>query len=177
MIFSSETGALGAGVSSPAIRANKPPTAEAVGETVRTVKAGEPLTLSVLVKDDGIPKVRQRGDGSDRRANELGIKDLRMLPPRQVTPGSATGLWCALIVYRGDSTAVHITPDQVKVWEDTRVGANSQWAPRWVAPPAPKDGKWEATATFDEPGAYVLRWRASDGALWAEQDIKVTVTK
>ena len=177
MVFASETGALGAGVSSPATRANKAPTAESVGETVRTVKVGDPLTLTVLVNDDGIPKLRQRGDFGDRRANELGIKDLRMVPPRQLTVGSSTGLWCALIVYRGNGPAVHISPDQTKVWEDTRAGANSQWAPRWVAPPAPKDGKWTATAVFDEPGTYTLRWRASDGALWADQDIKVTVTR
>jgi hypothetical protein len=174
MIFTSEIGAIGAGVSSPAIRANKPPQAEAVGERVRTVKVGEPLTLSVLVKDDGIPKVRVRADSRDR---DPGLRDLRMIPPAQVTVGSSTGLWCALIVYRGNGEAVHIGPDQVKTWEDTRAGANSQWAPRWVAPPAPADGKWQATATFDEPGVYTLRWHASDGALWADQDIKVTVTK
>jgi hypothetical protein len=178
MIFTSETGAIGAGVSNPAIRANKPPTAEAVGETVRTVKVGEPLTLSVLIKDDGIPKPRQRDVGATgRRAGTPEVTDLRMIPPRQITVGSSTGLWCSLLVYRGDGPSVHISPDQVKSWEDTRAGANSQWAPRWVAPPAPADGKWTATAVFDEPGSYTLRWHASDGALWADQDIKVTVTK
>jgi hypothetical protein len=30
--------------------------------------------------------------------------------------------------------------------------------------------------TFEEPGTYVLRWHASDGALWADEDITVTVT-
>jgi hypothetical protein len=30
---------------------------------------------------------------------------------------------------------------------------------------------------FDQPGSYVLRWHASDGALWADEDITVTVTK
>jgi len=177
MIFTSETGAIGAGVSNPAIRANKPPTAEAVGETVRTVKVGEPLTLSVLVKDDGIPKPRQRDVSIGRRGNTPEVTDLRMIPPRQITVGSSTGLWCSLLVYRGDGPSVHISPDQVKSWEDTRAGANSQWAPRWVAPPAPADGKWTATAVFDQPGNYTLRWHASDGALWADQDIKVTVTK
>src|SRR5579862_9710971 len=82
MIFTSETGAIGAGVSNPAIRANKPPTAEAVGETVRTVKVGEPLTLSVLIKDDGIPKPRQRDVGATgRRAGTPEVTDLRMIPP------------------------------------------------------------------------------------------------
>jgi hypothetical protein len=31
--------------------------------------------------------------------------------------------------------------------------------------------------TFDQPGDYVLRWHASYGALWADEDIKVTVTR
>ena len=40
----------------------------------------------------------------------------------------------------------------------------------------PEDGKWNAQVTFDEPGTYVLRWHATDGALWADEDITVTVT-
>jgi hypothetical protein len=30
--------------------------------------------------------------------------------------------------------------------------------------------------TFDDPGTYILRWHASDGALWADEAITVTVT-
>ncbi len=66
---------------------------------------------------------------------------------------------------------------QLKTWEDTRAGANSQWSPLWVPPPAPADGNWKVQVTFNEPGAYVLRWRASDGALWADENITVTVTR
>jgi hypothetical protein len=176
MVFTSETGAIGAGVSDPEIRRNKPPVVEAVGDTVRTVKVGEPLTLYAKITDDGIPKVRQRGDQEDRRAAEHGVKDLREFPPYQITVGSSTGLWGSLIVYRAAGN-VKISPDQVKPWEDTRAGANSQWAPRWVAPPAPPENKWTATAKFDEPGEYILWWHASDGALTADQPIKVKVTK
>lgn len=172
MVFTSETGAIGAGVSNPEIRANKPPVLEAAGDTVRTVKVGAPLILYAHVTDDGIPKPRLRGDQYDRNATG----DLRLIPPRQVTVGSSTGLWVACYLYRGAGKA-SFDPPQVKTWEDTRAGANSQWAPRWVAPPAPKDGKWMVTATFDEPGNYILRWHASDGALWADQDIQVTVTR
>lgn len=175
MVLMSETGALGAGVSSPAIRANKPPIVEAAGDTVRTVRVGQPLTLTVHVTDDGVPKERPRGDLSDVRAKRLGITDLREIAPHQITVGSATGLWVSCLVYRaaGDVT---ITPDQIKSWEDTRAGANSQWSPRWTPPPAPADGNWTATATFDKPGSYVLRWHASDGALTTDEDIKVNVT-
>jgi hypothetical protein len=51
------------------------------------------------------------------------------------------------------------------------------WSPLWVAPPQPEGGKWKAQATLDEPGTYILRGHASDGALWVDQDITVTVTK
>ena len=173
MVMASETGALGAGVSSPEIRANKPPTVEAVGDSVRTVKVGQPLTLLAAVKDDGVPKDRPRTNLFDGRTT---VPDLRMLPPRQLTVGSSTGLWASLLKYRGPGNVTY-EKDQVKSWEDTRAGANSQWAPRWVVPPAPADGKWSATVTFDEPGNYVMRWHASDGALTTDQDIKVTVTK
>jgi hypothetical protein len=65
---------------------------------------------------------------------------------------------------------------QIKVWEDTRTGANSPWAPLWNPPPVPSDGKHTATATFDRPGTYVLRALADDGALFGWQDLTVTVT-
>jgi hypothetical protein len=173
MVMSSETGALGAGVSSPEVRANKPPTVEAVGDTMYTVKVGQPLTLYSMVKDDGVPKTRPRLDFDDGRRS---VPDLRMIPPRQITVGSTTGLWASLLKYRGPGN-VSFEQDQIKAWEDTRAGANSQWAPRWAVPKPPADGKWSATVTFDRPGSYVMRWHASDGALTADQDVKVTVTK
>jgi hypothetical protein len=175
-VFTSETGAIGAGTSSPEIRSNKAPTLEAAGDTVRMIKVGQPLTLTAHVTDDGIPKPRQSGAFLDR-SSTAGVKDLRLVAPRQSTVGSATGLWVACYLYRSPENAkVHITPDQPKAWEDTRAGANSQWAPLWQAPPAPPDNNWNATATFDQPGEYILRWHASDGALWKDQEIKVTVT-
>jgi hypothetical protein len=173
MVRSSETGALGPGVSDPETRANQPPTVEAVGDSVRKVKVGEPLTLYAVVKDDGIPKARFEANFG---RPGLQISDLRMNPPRRITVGSATGLWASLLKYRGPGN-VSFEQDQIKAWEDTRAGANSQWAPLWSPPKPPADGKWSATVTFDEPGDYVMRWHASDGALTADQDIKVTVTK
>lgn len=176
MVLTSETGAIGAGVSNPEIRANKPPTLEAVGDRTRTVKAGQPLTLSAHVTDDGVPKPRPRGAFLDRDRTKQ-IKDLRLVPPIQVTVGSATGLWTACYLFRSTgSSKVHFDPPQPKTWEDTRAGANSQWSPLWQAPPSPPDANWTVRVTFDEPGTYVLRWHASDGALWADEDITVTVT-
>jgi len=176
MVFTSETGAIGAGTSDPTIRGNKPPSLEAAGETVRTVKVGQPLTLTAHVTDDGVPKPRPRGAFADRGISTANVKDIRLIPPQQSTVGSATGLWVACYLYRGAGGKVHISPDQPKPWEDTRAGGNSQWSPLWQAPPAPPDGNWTATVKFDDPGTYVLRWHASDGALWADQNITVTVT-
>src|SRR5579871_2073616 len=86
MVLTSETGAIGAGVSSPEIRANKPPVLEAAGDRMRTAKVGEALVLSAHVTDDGVPKPRPRGAFLDRSREE--VKDMRMVPPRQVTVGS-----------------------------------------------------------------------------------------
>ena len=177
MIFTSETGAIGAGTSSPEIRANKPPTLEAAGDTIRTVKAGQPLLLSAHVTDDGVPKRKSYGNSAERLgAAKLDVKDARLIPPHQSTVGSATGLWVACYLYRGPAEGhMQISPDQPRTWEDTRAGGNSQWSPLWEPPPPPPDGNWNATATFDTPGTYILRWHASDGALWKDQDITVTV--
>ncbi len=65
--------------------------------------------------------------------------------------------------------------DQIASWEDTRTGGNSPWAPHWVAPPLPPDGKVATTAWFYTPGEYVLRSRADDGALTADQQVVVVV--
>ena len=58
VVKASETGALGAGTSSPEVRSNTPPTVQVEGAKTLTAKVGEPLTLTVVVKDDGIPKPR-----------------------------------------------------------------------------------------------------------------------
>lgn len=178
MIFTSETGAIGAGVSSPAIRKNKPPTLEASGDTIRTVNVGQPLVLTAHVTDDGVPKRSRAGGDFAFLFGDPNVKDMRLVPPKYGTVGSATGLWVACYVYRTPASGgtVHISPDQPETWEDTRAGANAQWSPLWIPPPPPSDGNWTATATFDKPGVYILRWHATDGALFKDQEITVTVT-
>jgi autonomous glycyl radical cofactor GrcA len=58
VVKASETGALGAGTSSPEVRSNVPPTVAVEGSKTLTAKVGQPLTLTAVVKDDGIPKPR-----------------------------------------------------------------------------------------------------------------------
>lgn len=172
MIIMSESGGIGGGVTNPKVRANQPPVLKIDGDNVRTVRVGEPLRLSMHATDDGVPGRRPRFPvfNPPREA----VKDLRLIPPIELTVDSATGLWATLYRYRGAGN-VTFSPVQPKVWEDTRMGANSPWSPLWSPPPVPADGNWKVEATFDDPGLYTLRWHASDGALAVDQDITVIV--
>jgi hypothetical protein len=212
VVIASETGALGAGTSSPEVRSNKPPEIKLDGVAKRTVKVGEPLALTAWVTDDGIPKRRERGNrgggagaagtstaagsgtasgtgttsgapasgsggvGAEQLAAVFGTRNPAYIPPSRVTVGKVTGLHLSWFVYRGTGK-VSFDPPQIKVWEDTRTGTNSPWAPLWTPPELPADGKWTAQAVFSEPGTYVLRARADDGALLDDEEITVIVTK
>jgi hypothetical protein len=183
VVKASETGALGAGTSSPEVRANKPPIVAIEGDGSRRSNVGEPVTLIADVKDDGIPKLRlprpAQGRASTPAATTAPAAPRTppgLIPPTRITVGKTIGLHAGWFVYRG-AGKVTFDPPQIKVWEDTRTGANSPWAPLWTAPKAPADGKMEVRVTFDEPGTYVLRYRADDGALTADQDVTILVTR
>jgi hypothetical protein len=172
----SETGALGAGSSNPEIRADKAPVVKAETKTL-TAKVGQPVTLTALVTDDGVPRSRGGlGAALGRGGPGAGRGPAIPPPPARITVGKTLGLHAGWFVYRG-AGQVTFEPDQIEVWEDTREGANSPWAPRWQNPPAPADGKWTTQATFSEPGTYVLWCRADDGALTGDDSVTVTVTK
>ncbi len=183
VVRASETGALGAGSSSPEVRANKPPQVEVQGRKSLDAKVGEAVPLTTIVTDDGIPK--RRGSGlSDSAVANAGSRNITaetrvnraMQPPARVTVGKNVGLHLSWYVYRGKGM-VSFSPEQIMSWEDTRAGANSPWAPVWVAPQLPADGKVTVWATFSEPGVYVLRSRADDGALTADGQVTSTVTR
>ena len=167
VVKASETGALGAGTSSPEVRGNRPAGLRIDPATSQTVRVGQPLTLTAYVEDDGVPK---------RRTNNAVAQRLATIPPTRITVGKNLGLHVSWLVYRGAGT-VTFDPPQVKTWEDTRTGANSPWAPVWVPDPIPPGGKVAAHVTFSQPGTYVLRCRADDGALTTDQDITVVVTQ
>ena len=183
VVKASETGALGAGTSSPEVRSNKPPAVTVEEVKARSVKIGEPLTLVAEVKDDGIPKPRDlsRVAAAQARAAAQATggaaappRNPAMSPPTRITVGKNLGLHVSWFVYRG-AGKVTFDPPQVKAWEDTRAGANSPWAPLWAAPKLPADGRLEVRVTFDDPGTYVLRCRADDGALVADEDVTIVV--
>jgi len=190
VVIMSETGALGAGSSSPEVRANVPPAIQVEGPLERTVQVGQPLALVALVTDDGQPDmstVRQavaeeaiaRGaaagtEGAEPTAREQLERALRA-PTGTVTVSKRVKLYFTWFVYRGAGDGVAIEPPQVKSWEDTRAFANSPWAISWKAPEIPEDGRWISEVTFSEPGEYVLRGRADDGGLYSDVEVKVRV--
>jgi len=192
VVKASETGALGAGTSSPEVRGNHPPTVHIQEVKARSVKAGAPITLVSEVNDDGIPKPRGEGFagaavGSTARldavaatteSQNLTRPNRATLPPTRVTVGKNVGLHLSWFMYRGPAGAkVTFDPPQVKAWEDTRAGANSPWAPIWSAPELPADGKVPVNVTFSDPGTYVLRTVADDGALTGYDEVTILVVR
>ncbi len=192
VVKASETGALGAGSSSPEIRSNKPPTVVVQGAKSLTAKVGQPVKVVAVITDDGIPKRRAEGRAGAAVANAgpqgegaahtptptpppAPRVNRAMLPPYRITVGKNLGLHLSWFVYRG-AGKVTFDPPQVKAWEDTRTGADSPWAPIWAPPPMPADGKISINVTFSEPGIYVLRGMGDDGALLGWDDVTVTVT-
>ena len=85
VVKASETGALGAGTSSPEVRGNHPPSVHIQEVKARTVKVGEPLTVVSDVKDDGIPKRRQPSPALPAAAPSV-PRPIRRSPPRSPEP-------------------------------------------------------------------------------------------
>jgi autonomous glycyl radical cofactor GrcA len=178
------------------LRTQVPPDIKVEGDTRRSVRVGEPLTLVAFVKDpDGIPARRDRtalpgrgrglpaGGTGQLGAPRAGQPDLAnpvnpaYSPTFQGVPGTPGGLRFSWSVYRGQAAAVTFSPEQMKTWMDTRVYANSPWSPPYLIPEPPPDGKWVVQATLQEPGTYVLRAVASDGALFTYDNVTVSVTR
>ena len=162
---------------------NEFPKLSVEGDSRRSARVGQPLTLIARVTDDGIPSgARQTrapaggntaGRGSAASPDQ-GRPRLNYRPPSQTVPATPNGVWLSWIVYRG-ARRVTFTPVQLKTWQDTRTYANSPWSPPYIMPTAPADGKWVVQAIFDEPGTYVLRAIAGDGALFTGQNVTVSV--
>ena len=140
---------------------NVAPELRVEGAATRTAKVGVPVSLTAHATDDGRPAPRNR-------------RPLDVSQPATVIITTAAGLRLSWFVYRGGAEVV-FDPPQTKVWEDTRPNSNSPWGPGWETPPLPGDGKWVATATFTQPGTYVLRCLAHDGGLKTHRDITFNV--
>lgn len=174
-LIQSETGAFGGAGGSEDGDMNQPPTVTVLESNSRQARVGEWLTLRASVEDDGYPKTRR---GPRTRTPESEWRRINR-PPLIATVNKINGLHLSWVVYRadegGDADTVQFTPDQVKVWEDTRPSNNSPWSLYWVPPPIPEDGIYEARVKFEHPGTYVLMARADDGGLFDDQFVTVEV--
>jgi hypothetical protein len=151
LLIMKDVGALGA---KKIERTNKAPSVRVEGATQRTARVGDPVALTALVSDDGIPSPKP-------------------VPPRYPVTANALGLRVAWFVYRG-AGKVTFDPEQFKVYTDYR--SDSPWTPGWAPPPVPPDGKYAVKVTFATPGTYVVRVMAHDGGLMSTEDITVTVS-
>ncbi|MDA1091775.1 MAG: hypothetical protein O3A25_00685 [Acidobacteria bacterium] len=162
MVIQANNGAAGAAGGTPELADNKAPALTVDGDHSRTVRAGEPLSLTAVATDDGVPRKRRLAPTNPRR-------------PGRITTDTATGLRVSWLVYRGPG-GVTFNPPQISTWEDTRVGRDSPWSPGWSTPDPPEEGRWVTEAVFDKPGTYLLQVLAHDGGLSTSDSVTVTVT-
>jgi hypothetical protein len=175
------------------LRTNIPPDLRVEVDRRGTLKVGEPINLAAFAGDpdnlparrDGRPQPGVRADVAKTAPPARGVNPSNpsnpsnaiYRPPSAIVPQMGPGLHVSWIVYRGNASAVTFSPDQMKTWTDTRAYANSPWSPPYTIPIPPEDGKWLTKAVFSEPGTYVLRAVATDGALFTYENVTVTVTR
>ena len=138
------------------------PTLRVEGELERSVRVGEPLRLTAVARDDGLPV---------QRAGEV---------PSHLRAGLMVG-W---LVYRGDAAQVTFDPVQFNPDFRSRTGPFGPCGdtavvtpPEDAMEPLPANGRVPVTVTFSRPGAYVLRVMAHDGALKVTREIAVNVNR
>lgn len=141
--------------------ANKPPALTL--DSAPRIAAGDSLTLTATVTDDGLPPARRAGAGrgavATNRPPAFDNSEFKATTPVNVpqverpAPLRVTGrLQVSWYVWRGPG-AVRFDPPAA--------GAD--------------EGKAVFRATFAKPGEYVLRARATDGAATTVQDARIVV--
>jgi len=136
---------------------NQPPVVRVEGETRRTVKVGEPVTLTAVVTDDGLPAPP---DARDRRSAAGGAANAAAPPGLRREYGLSAGWY----VYRRAGTVTFEPEQRIRPYPSG-----------WIPPPLPADGRFSVKATFGAPGTYVLRVMGDDVGLQSTRDVTVTV--
>jgi hypothetical protein len=126
---------------------NKPPTVS-IQASSSSAKVGNPVDLTALVTDDGLPKPRApkpvAAPDPSKPLAQTNSANARPRLPLNVT-------W---MQYRGPAKAVFSREPVIVT-----------------------DGKAQLTANFSQPGTYVLRASANDGELSTTSEITITVSK
>jgi len=126
---------------------NKPPSISIA--PVASASVGTPVSLTATVSDDGLPKPRV-----PKVQLETGKAQTNTVTARQL------GLSVSWYEYRGPAKVVF------EPREPIRVGTPGEHT---------TDAKALATAQFSEPGTYVLRATANDGALSTGAEVTIIV--
>ena len=173
------------------LRTNEPPDLTVEGAKTRTVKVGQPLTLAAIAGDpDNLPA---RRDGKPQPGVKKATSTVSRRPRPTAAPDSAAVVYRPPVVggrlgrtractCRGSCIAARPPAVTLLARSDEDVDGHARLRqldvvaavhrfpsrrPTAAGPPA---------AVFSEPGTYVLRAVASDGALFTYDNVTVTVT-
>jgi hypothetical protein len=127
---------------------NKPPSLAIAAAQAASV--GEPVTLTATVTDDGLPKPREA-------------------TPRRTAAGDATRIQA-----QTNSNAPQRPRGLNMSWMQIRGPAKVSFEPTGSTPVV--GGTAAITAKFQQPGTYVMRAIANDGALSTKSDVTITVS-
>ena len=142
-------------------------------------------TLTARVKDDGIPSgARQtrapaRGAASaarGKRSGRLGARTPELQAALANRSGNAERA-VAVVDRVPRRPARHV---RSRAAEDVAGHTDVRELPMVASvrhAAGPPDGTWVVLRIFDEPGTYLLRAIASDGALFAGEDVSVSVSR
>lgn len=163
-------GASGGGSTDPERVINTPPTIAI--NPVQRVRLPATASLLSTVSDDGHPKPRPRGKpatGQDSPTLQGGIE-----PPVNVPAAVSRDAPGGAPIQRRPGVRPERPPQGLAVsWMLWRGPADVTFEPRWAQP---KDGLATTTATFSQPGEYVLRAAAHDGHAITYRNLSVMVT-
>lgn len=139
---------------------NRPPTLAVTGP--RVAAAGEPVTLSAAVTDDGLPPPRRRGGG--------GRGTLDTFQPRPGDPTLPVNV--PQLQASARKRPLRTPVERVTVtWTQLRGAAGVALEAEDGAP----DGSAVVTATFPSPGEYLFRVQASDTLATVTEEVAITV--
>jgi hypothetical protein len=150
---------------------NKPPTLTFESAAVRGVLP-EPVTLTGSFADDGLPKPSTRKTEGGGRKQPVGQETPPILQPSESTVEAPVNLPELPLGLRGARVGPRPPPGPSVRYTIWRGPAAIQYDPMFAVP---KDGKVTTKMTFAEPGEYVLKARATDGAAASTQEVKITV--
>ena len=123
------------------------------GSGPMTARVGTPITLMASATDDGLPAAKPRKQRGAEVAPTERFDPIGTIIPEGMMRGM--GLNIKWIVYRG--------------------AAKVTFEPAATKPAPVKSAEISSKVTFSEPGVYVIRAIASDGALESTHDVTVTV--